>query len=148
MDQQKLVLEEALRYLDLGYSVLPLHTRSKLPAIKEWSVFQHQKPTKQNVLDWFSLERNIAIVTGAVSGLVVIDVDTLKGGDYASLIKRFPTKTVVKTGRGFHLYYEHPGWHVDNAVEMLPGVDVRADGGYVVAPPSIHPNGSKYEWIT
>ena len=140
-------LREALRYLSLGYSVFPLHNRSKLPAVK-WEKYQTEKPTVEEVSKWFSVDRNVAIVTGAISGLVVLDVDTSKGGEHKPLLEKYPTNMVSKTGKGFHLYYIYPGWHVDNAVDFLPGVDVRADGGYVVAPPSTHPNGSKYEWLT
>ena len=140
------VLREALRYLSLGYSIVPLHARSKIPAIK-WDRYQNEKPTVEDVSKWFSVDRNVAIITGFISGLVVLDVDTAKGGEHEPLLEKYPTDMVVKTGKGYHLYYQHPGWHVDNAVEFLPGVDVRADGGYVVAPPSIHPNGSKYEWL-
>lgn len=140
------MLKEALRYLSLGYSVFPLHMKSKIPAI-EWAKYQRQKPTVDQLTEWFSVDRNLAIVTGQISGLVVLDVDTTKGGVMESLKERFPTDMVVKTGKGFHLYYQYPGFHVDNRVNMMPGVDVRGDGGYVVAPPSIHPDGSVYKWL-
>lgn len=140
-------LREALRYLSLGYSIFPLHARSKIPAIK-WEKYQTEKPSVDEVSKWFSVDRNIAIVTGQVSGLVVMDIDTTRGGEYKPLLEKYHTDMVCKTGKGFHLYYTHPGWTVTNDVDFLPGVDVRGDGGYVVAPPSTHPNGSKYEWLT
>jgi hypothetical protein len=53
----------------------------------------------------------------------------------------------VSTGKGQHLYFRHPGGKLNNSVRKLRDVDVRADGGYVVAPPSVHPSGQAYEWL-
>lgn len=89
----------------------------------------------------------LAIRTGAVSGIVVIDIDPGHGGAInADLMPR--TAYVVTGSGGLHLYYRHPGVPVPNSQSRLaPGVDVRGDGGYVVAPPSIHPRtGQPYRW--
>ncbi|MBC7293053.1 MAG: bifunctional DNA primase/polymerase, partial [Thermoleophilia bacterium] len=51
-------------------------------------------------------------------------------------------------GGGVHYFYQHPGGQVANAVKFLPGLDIRADGGYVVAPPSLHASGRRYEWAS
>ncbi|MFG1785832.1 bifunctional DNA primase/polymerase [Rhodococcus oryzae] len=96
----------------------------------------------------------LAIRTGAPSGLVVVDVDTGHGGmaSLRDLIARglTPTTRYVRTGSGgLHLYYRHPGRPVpcDQSTRLGPGIDVRADGGYVVAPPSRHPlTGRPYVW--
>lgn len=54
-----------------------------------------------------------------------------------------------KTARGWHLFYQHPGGHLPNTVGRLaPYTDTRADGGYVVAPPSLHPTGHRYTWLS
>ena len=53
----------------------------------------------------------------------------------------------VTGGGGRHLYFRHPGGHVPNRVGIQLGIDVRGDGGYVVAPPSVHPNGGHYFWV-
>lgn len=141
------MLKQALEYLKQGYSVIPLSKRSKIPAV-EWKLYQSRKPTVDEVVKWFEgRELNIGIVTGHVSKLVVIDIDIDKGGKPLEMIDRFPTDMICKTGKGYHLYYTHPGWVVENHVELLTGVDVRADGGYVVAPPSVHPNGAIYSWV-
>lgn len=88
----------------------------------------------------------LAIRTGAASGLVVIDIDTGHGG---RVDRELMTPTgYVRTGSGgWHLYYRHPGFAVPNSQSRIAvGVDVRGDGGYVVAPPSIHPRtGRRYE---
>jgi hypothetical protein len=97
----------------------------------------------------------LAIRTGAPSGLVVVDVDPANGGaaSLAGLVALglTPPTRFVRTGSGgLHLYYRHPGAHtrIPNSAGLLsPGVDVRADGGYVVAPPSRHPRtGRPYVW--
>lgn len=94
----------------------------------------------------------LAIRTGAVSNLVVIDVDPPEGLQTLSNMKAHGVireTAAVRTGSGgWHLYYQHPGGKVlSGAGKAGPKVDVKADGGYVVAPPSIHPRtGRPYTW--
>jgi hypothetical protein len=89
----------------------------------------------------------LAIRTGAPSGTVVIDIDPAHGGRVDPAL--MPETACVATGSGgWHLYYRHPGTAVlCSQGRVADGVDVRADGGYVVAPPSIHPRtGRPYRW--
>jgi hypothetical protein len=95
----------------------------------------------------------IGIQTGALSGLLVLDVDTNAGGDdtlheLECAHGELPATVEALTGGGGrHLYYRHPGDEVRcSAGRLGPGLDVRADGGYVVAPPSPHPSGRNYQW--
>ena len=96
---------------------------------------------------------NVALRTGAASDLVVVDVDPAHGGD-ASLARVAaehgplpPTLTVATGGGGRHFYFTHPGSPVRNSAGALgPGLDLRGDGGYVVAPPSRHITGGTYQW--
>jgi hypothetical protein len=94
---------------------------------------------------------NVGIRTGAVSGLVVLDVDGPAGrGSLRSLVDRhgrFPAVWVRTGSGGWHAYLAHPGVPVANSVRHLgDGLDVRGDGGYVVAPPSVHVAGGRYRW--
>jgi len=98
---------------------------------------------------------NIGIATGKNSGLVVLDIDSRHGGDdslfdlEAANGKLPPTLEVLTGGGGRHLYYKYPAgvqYVKSNAGQLGPGLDIRADGGYVVAPPSIHASGRAYEW--
>ncbi|MBE1485221.1 bifunctional DNA primase/polymerase [Plantactinospora soyae] len=100
----------------------------------------------------------LALRTGARSGLVVVDVDPCHGGDdtMTALIRSGllpPTAHVVTGSAGRHLYYRHPGRPVrcsqgKPGVGLGPGIDVKADGGYVVLPPSVHPRtGRPYLWV-
>lgn len=94
-----------------------------------------------------------AIRTGGVSGLVVVDIDPANGGwaSFARLREAGmvpPTTNVITGSGGRHLYYRHPGVPVrSRGLPGYPGVDIKADGGYVVAPPAIHPRTrTPYRW--
>ena len=96
---------------------------------------------------------NVALRTGADSGLVVIDVDPGHGGaeSLAALVDRYgsfhdDTRTVRTGGGGWHFYFQHPGGAVrnDTGRRLGQGIDVRGDGGYVLAPPSLHASGNRY----
>jgi hypothetical protein len=147
------VLDSALAYARRGWSVIPLRPREKRPLIP-WAPSQHRRADEATIRQWFERwpDANVGIVTGAVSSLVVVDVDPLHGGD-ASLERLqqahdpLPgTIEAVTGGGGRHLYFAHPGGLVPNKVGLLPGIDLRGDGGFVVAPPSVHPSGRRYAW--
>jgi len=143
----------ALRYLARGWSVLPLRGHDKRPLIR-WEPLQTARPSVADVTGWYRRwpDANVGIVTGEISNLVVLDVDPKHGGDEAleRLQKRFGPmpQTVEATtgGGGRHLYFAHPGVHVRNRAGLAQGIDLRGDGGYVVAPPSVHPSGQRYAW--
>lgn len=129
-------------YLSLGFSVIPVG-QDKKPLIK-WEQFQKRKPTEEEIKRWTEKYKdlNIGIVTGSVSGIAVVDIEA--GGDTGNL----PPTVIVKTGGdGFHFYYKHPQTVVRNAVRIRDKTDIRGDGGYVIAPPSLHKSGNRYEWV-
>ncbi len=131
--------EFAHLYISKGYSVIPVG-RNKIPLIN-WKEFQDRIASSAEVDAWFEKwpDMNIGIVTGKVSNLTVVDVE--KGGD----ITKFPSTTTVKTGGGgFHFYYKYCE-SMDNKARILPLTDIRGNGGYVVAVPSVHASGNKYE---
>ncbi len=141
------IFSAAITYLErYGFSVIPLGRNSKRPAI-EWEPFQRRRPTLEELDAWFTNgDANIGIVTGAISGLVVLDIDGPEG-EASMRGLEVPLTKEVRTPRGRHLYFEHPGnTKVPTAVGFLPHVDVRGDGGYVVAPPSIV-NGTTYVFV-
>jgi len=90
---------------------------------------------------------NVGIRTGAESGLVVLDVDRRKGGAETLAGLALPQTLTVETGDGVHYYFQHPGGSVPNASDALPGIDRKGDGGYIVAPPSLHASGRVYRFI-
>lgn len=92
------------------------------------------------------------IATGERSGVIVVDTDLKEGLDGEAALAALgglPETFMVKTpSGGFHRYYKWPGFRVRNSTsEVGPGVDVRGDGGYVVAPYSKHRNGGVYEVV-
>lgn len=97
---------------------------------------------------------NIGIATGSISNLVVVDVDQDKGADINDLLFDGIDQTIfntakVKTGAGLHFYYRLPtGATIKNSASRLGKfIDIRGDGGYVIAPPSKHISGRHYEWL-
>lgn len=138
------MLALARAYMANGLTPIPLEFRDKKPSIK-WAEFQNRKPTDEELVKWFKKPCNIGIITGVPSGIVVIDLDGPAGIAEAEKLGLSST-VAVKTGKGKHLYYRHPGGIVQNNVRIAPGIDVRGDGGYVVAPTSVHASGAHYEW--
>lgn len=140
------MLETALAYLRHGWSIFPLRPKSKVPAIPSWRKFMYERATESLVCQWWESNPNwnVAIVTGAISGLFVVDCDTSQlvqaheeQPDYKPTLKSI-------TAHGAHFLYQSPGFRVVNRVGY--GLDIRGDGGYIVAPPSIHPSGVRYRW--
>lgn len=137
------LLNAALAYTARGWHVFPLAPGKKKPAISKEEGgrgFYDAVTDEATIRAWWQRwpQANIGIRTGRKSGLVVIDVHPRHGGD-VSRLDLPPTLMARTPGGGWHLYYRHPGGWVpcDNKGKLGPGIDVRADGGYVVAPPSI-----------
>jgi hypothetical protein len=114
------------------------------------------------ILNWWGRwpAANIGVATGERSGLVVLDVDLDKGGyrAFMALLEDLGRPTLLSLvqgtgGGGFHVLYRWPGHRVGNSAKWLrdrygPGLDVRGDGGYIVAAPSLHRSGRRYAWQT
>lgn len=148
------VLDSALAYARRGWSVIPLWPREKRPLIP-WAPYQHHRADEAEIRQWFRRwpRANLGIVTGAVSSLLVVDVDPGHGGDdslEALEQAHGPLPDTIKAttgGGGLHVYFAHPGGLVHNKVGLVAGIDLRGDGGFVVAPPSVHPSGRSYAWL-
>lgn len=146
MQQEGKNLKDALYYLEHGWSIIPIKAGEKTPLIPTWLEFQKRQATKDEVTKWFTdwPDANLAIIVGQISGLLVIDIDDPIEGE-KSFRKYFgDVKTLtVKTPRGTHYYFKHPGdREINNAIRAAPGLDIKGDGGYVLAPPSVG-----YTWI-
>lgn len=129
----------------MGWSVIPLRPRDKVPALASWREHQTKHANPVDVERWAVRGCNIGIVTGTISGLLVLDLDSAHA--IAEAERRGLAQTVIaSTAKGRHHYFRHPGGKVKNRAGILPGVDIRADGGFVVAPGSIHPSGIRYQW--
>ena len=145
--------QAALDYLARGWSVIPMRETAKRPAVP-WKAYQKKAVSKKTLSRWFqrSPDYNVGIVTGELSGLVVLDVDPRHGGreslrEFEREFGPLPeTVASVTGGGGRHYYYSHPGGTIPNRVNIKPGIDLRGDGGCIVAPPSVHPSGKRYRW--
>jgi len=140
--------EIAKRYRDAyGFSVIPL-LGNKKPVLK-WEEFQKRKATDQEIDSWFygHPDYMIGIVTGEISDLTVVDIDDDAGKEnMAKLLPDGLDAPTVHTPRGgFHLYCRYYRG-LRNMARLMPGVDIRSEGGYVVAPPSVNDDDRRYVW--
>lgn len=128
------------------FSVIPIPHKKKSPVIS-WKEFQERLPTEDELKKWFGGKTlNIGIVTGELSNLTVVDLDGPIAIEFAKRHNFLPTP-IVQSGKGFHAYYSYyPGSRNWQQMENLSQLDLRSQGGQVVAPPSIHPSGRQYEW--
>jgi len=128
-----------------GLAPIPIKQGSKQTALGQLAPYLKRRATQEEIHSW--PWPGVGIVTGPVSGVLVLDVDGTEGE--AELQKHgHPVTPMVRTASGgLHLYFKHPEQHVRTGIRVAPGLDVKASGGYVVAPPSVGPNGRTYEWI-
>lgn len=141
--------EAALTYQRLGWSVIPLQPGEKFPIVP-WREFQDRRADETEIRSWFSSwpRANVGLVTGAISGFVVLDVDPRHDGEdsLAHLVKSqgaLPdTVEALTGGGGRHFYFASRDNDLRNRVAIMPGIDLRARGGMVVAPPVAAPLGA------
>ena len=155
--------EYALWYASLGMAVVPVHsvhngrcscrkasncsTPGKHPRTRHGTADATMDPTK--IKQWKWETANIGIATGQASGVIVIDVDPRNGGNDSlqrlqEELGDLPPHPHVKSGGGgWHLFFKSPTVKLR---QPASGVDVKADGGFVVAPPSVHVSGTRYTW--
>jgi hypothetical protein len=160
------LLRSALDAAARGWSVVPLHdvtagrcscgrtgcgSPGKHPRVP-WRALTEQAADTSVIRSWWGdhPDANVGVVTGAVSGLLVVDVDPRRGGDTelsriadGAPLPRTPVSTT--SGGGRHLWFAHAGGAVASR-HLGPGLDVEGEGGLVVAPPSRHVSGHRYGW--
>ena len=144
------LLQTALSLASRGLHVFPCRPRDKQPAVCNGV---KRATTDQDVITgwWRSTEYNIGLATGALSRVFVVDID---GADAEAELAKLeqqhdalPHTVESLTARGRHVYFAWPDRPVRNSAgKIAPGIDVRGDGGYVLAPPSVHPSGKEYCW--
>lgn len=118
-------LEAALGYLKRGWAVVAAGERTKRPIVP-WQAYQHRMPGEAEVTAWFERwpKANLAVITGAISGIVVVDIDPKNGGDrsLAALeARQGPLPATIESitgGGGRHVYFAHPGREVRNRVGL------------------------------
>ena len=136
-------------YRNLGLTPIPLQSGSKIPHIK-WKQFQTRKPTDAEYRKWESEFSgcNIGLLVGEVHGLVVVDMDSQAAYDRILNIGENCDTTLVKTSRGYHLYFRYPeGKFLRSHLPEFPDTDFKVSG-YVVAGGSQHESGAIYDYVT
>jgi len=128
--------ELAISYLHRGWSILPCG-KNKIPLIP-WRDLQTKFPTEEEVRGWFQQfpDAQVGIITGRLSNLTVVDFE--KGADPSNI----PQETMIVStgGQGYHYYYLYEEG-VTNKARILPLVDYRSEGGFVVAGGSVSEKG-------
>ena len=161
------MMDHALRYAARGRHVFPVHwprdgvcscgrpdcgSPAKHPLTTNG--LRDATTNSEQIREWWQRwpDANIGIVTGQASGIVVVDVDAGKGGlqswaELQDIHGRIDTLTSLTGGGGMHLWFQAPADALKStAGTIAPGIDTRAEGGYVVAPPSLHISGQRYAW--
>lgn len=154
--EEQLLYRAAMSYAKAGLAVFPLEERGKKPRTKNGC--KDATTDAAQVKAWWQQwpNANIGIATGKKSGgifVIDLDIDENKGLDGYHALQdwerengSFPDSWMSITGRGgYHLYFKSDT-EIKNRAGIIDGIDVRGEGGYVVAPPSIHSNGRRYEW--
>jgi putative DNA primase/helicase len=135
---------EAAQYRRLGWSPIPIKRRSKEPNLVELEPYLYRPATTEELNSW--AWPGVGIVTGPVSGVLVLDVDSDEGEAFLREHGHPPTPMARTPSGGLHLYFKHPDHEVRTRIRVAPGLDVKASGGFVVAPSSVGENGKSYEW--
>jgi len=142
------MLKEALEYEKAGYSIIPVKP-DKRPLIP-WEKYQKEKASPEQIQEWWKKwpSANIGIITGQLSNLLVIDTDTpeatLRVQEMLPEALEVPCQTTPSGG--MHFIFEHiPG--LPNRARIQEGIDLRTEGGYFVASPSVNGNGKSWQWI-
>jgi hypothetical protein len=138
-----------LAMAERGFRLLPVQPNSKHPLLHGWP---DSATSNRETIETF-LRRfpccNWGCLTG--HGLLVVDIDGSEGqAGWGSLLRNYgdAIETLsVKTSRGIHLYFNLPeGVTIGNGI-LLPSIDLKSDRGYVLVPPSVHPDGTQYKWV-
>jgi len=133
-----------LEYEKRGWSVVQLKAKEKIPR-GEWKHLQQKRATPAEIRQWWTEypNGNVAIVCGSISGIAVIDIDDIQTAD-ARVKEEMPTGYQVTTKNGLHAYYTIPKGVTLKSNPKILGVELKAEGSLVAAPPSIHPEGDDY----
>jgi hypothetical protein len=166
----KELLRAALEIAETGMRVFPAHSvfsgrctcgqadcedQGKHPRVTGWQ--EIATTDRDQVAQWWSdwPTANVGLATGAASGVVVLDVDGAEGmaalDELEAKYGAIGATPRAQTPRpGLHILFAHPGFRVKNSTGkrgIAPGLDVRGDGGYIIAPPSLHLSGKRYAWL-
>jgi hypothetical protein len=141
-------------YYKQGFSIIPLKAKSKKPNISTWDEYKSRTPTEKKIKDWVKkgLFENLGVICGAISNnLLVIDFDdpTILNDTGLTIERAQKLGWLQKTGREgrYQLWLRNKDDPGDTVKDALINLERRGNGAYVVATPSIHPNGKQYYFL-
>lgn len=145
--------DSALLLASKGFYVFPLASRSKKPE-SSTTTYKNATTNPEIIEAWWTLRpsSNIGLQPKA-SGIIILDIDNKNGGHlWLEKIEKengpLQTLTVLTPSGGKHFYFKAPSFELSNKIGIVPGVDVIYSSNHVLVPPSIHPNGGTYEWVS
>lgn len=154
------MINHALFYASKGWPVLPVHTirnghctcgRNNCRSAGKHPMIEHgltdASLDTEKIREWWGQwpDANIGVLTGELSGIICMDIDDLDAGGLNG--HKIPDTVWQTTGSGGrHYLFQHPGESVKTTTKVLPGIDSRGDGGYILVPPSAHISGGVYRW--
>ena len=147
MTNIKTNLEWALDYHNKGWNVIPASAEKR--AKVEWKAYQDKKVTIEEITAWWTMwpDANIAVITGKISGIVVLDLDSKHGRTSKEFV--IPVTVCAKSGNlGEHFFFKYPSDSEIKSGASISGegVDYRGNGGYIILAPSVNAQGGQYEW--
>jgi hypothetical protein len=130
----------------LGWAVFPVD--GKTPATRN-GLHDASRDLERvsEMFAWAGESAGVAVACGAVSGIWAVDIDSTEAARALRAAGELPDTLTSRTARGWHLIWQICARTQSCRVGVMPGIDVRGDGGYVVLPPSPHPDGKAYEWV-
>ena len=142
--------KELAYYHKEGYSVIPINPNSKKPLIG-WTEFQTRKATPEEITKWWKKwpDAKVAIVTGKISGLTIVDIDSKEAEEvFEEYVNDSFLTPTVKSPHGKHYYFKYcQGLSNTSKVLTNTACDIRNDGGYIIAPPSKNGAEGGYRWL-
>jgi len=146
-------------YVDNDFCIIPIIPETKKPNLNEWKELQQRKPSPDEIQEWFGAKESqrrpsIAVIAGRISdNLVIIDFDELEwyskffAAPFLTTAEIESTTLVDKTSRGVHVFLRS---YVPMKSYNIPElhVNVQSEGRYALVPPSIHPSGAQYTFLT
>lgn len=140
-----MMLEHALSYAASGFPVLPLLPKQKAPACGHGK--DDATCNADVIKSWWRRNPNYNIGIRPPEGVIVLDIDPRNGGDIADLGILTPTLAARTGSGGWHIFYQCNG-AVRGQLAGFNGIDIKSHTGYIVAAPSIHPEGGQYKWVS
>jgi replicative DNA helicase len=144
------IYDMAVKYRAIGWSVIPLFSYTKIPSAVNWKIYQDRLPTDEEFKDWF-VDKNptgLGLITGKISGVVVLDEDLYKAGGVHVQVK---SGMMAQTARGGkHHYFKYIEPIKSSGFREGINVEIKADGGFCVLPPSqVKIDGvlKEYTWV-